>query len=55
MVAVAGAGAVPLLYLSVIGRAQMEVGVVERAADLLFSHSGVMPGARAWSSGWPPC
>ncbi|MEU2451155.1 glycosyltransferase 87 family protein [Streptomyces sp. NPDC012765] len=37
VVAVTGAAAVPLLYLSVIGRAQMEVGVVERAADLLFS------------------
>ncbi|WP_405812827.1 MULTISPECIES: glycosyltransferase family 87 protein [unclassified Streptomyces] len=37
VVAVTGAAAVPLLYLSVIGRAQMEVGVVERAAELLFS------------------
>ncbi|WP_405436582.1 DUF2029 domain-containing protein [Streptomyces avidinii] len=37
VVAVTGAAAIPLLYLSVIGRAQMEVGVVERAADLLFS------------------
>ncbi|MEV7174025.1 glycosyltransferase 87 family protein [Streptomyces sp. NPDC093224] len=37
VVAVTGAAAVPLLYLSLIGRAQMEVGVVERAAELLFS------------------
>ncbi|MFF9983679.1 glycosyltransferase family 87 protein [Streptomyces erythrochromogenes] len=37
VVAATGAAAIPLLYLSVIGRAQMEVGVVERAADLLFS------------------
>ncbi|MEV6682724.1 glycosyltransferase 87 family protein [Streptomyces erythrochromogenes] len=37
VVAVTGAAVLPLLYLSVIGRAQMEVGVVERAADLLFS------------------
>lgn len=37
VVAVTGAAAIPLLYLSVIGRAQMEVGVVERAADLLFA------------------
>ncbi|WP_328777172.1 glycosyltransferase 87 family protein [Streptomyces goshikiensis] len=37
VVAVVGAAVLPLLYLSVIGKAQMEVGVVERAADLLFS------------------
>ncbi|MFD9416699.1 glycosyltransferase 87 family protein [Streptomyces goshikiensis] len=37
VVAVTGAAVIPLLYLSVIGKAQMEVGVVERAADLLFS------------------
>ncbi|MFE3993809.1 hypothetical protein ACFXPW_19305 [Streptomyces goshikiensis] len=42
MVAVTGAALLPLLYLSVIGKAQMEVGVVERAADLLFA------GARLW-------
>ncbi|MBP2055116.1 hypothetical protein J2Z21_008129 [Streptomyces griseochromogenes] len=37
VIAVIGAAALPLLYLTVIGRAQMEVGVVERAAGLLFS------------------
>ncbi|MEU5535810.1 glycosyltransferase 87 family protein [Streptomyces sp. NPDC020362] len=37
VIAVIGAAAMPLLYLTVIGRAQMEVGVVERAAGLLFS------------------
>ncbi|MBZ6226289.1 glycosyltransferase family 87 protein [Streptomyces olivaceus] len=37
VIAVTGAAAIPLLYLTAIGRAQMEVGVVERAADLLFS------------------
>lgn len=37
LIAVTGALVVPLLYLTVIGKAQMEVGVVERAADLLFS------------------
>ncbi|MFF7755774.1 glycosyltransferase 87 family protein [Streptomyces sp. NPDC007971] len=37
LIAVVGAAALPLLYLTVIGRAQMEVGVVERAAGLLFS------------------
>ncbi|MCX4546320.1 glycosyltransferase 87 family protein [Streptomyces sp. NBC_01565] len=37
VVAVIGAAVIPLSYLSAIGRAQMEVGVVERAADLLFS------------------
>ncbi|MER7988065.1 glycosyltransferase 87 family protein [Streptomyces noursei] len=37
VVAVAGAAVAPLLYLALIGKAQMEVGVVERAAELLFS------------------
>ncbi|WP_257980538.1 glycosyltransferase 87 family protein [Streptomyces sp. CB02959] len=37
VVAVVGAAVVPLLYLTVINKAQMEVGVVERAADLLFA------------------
>ncbi|WP_208900003.1 glycosyltransferase 87 family protein [Streptomyces incarnatus] len=37
VVAVAGAIVVPLLYLTVISKEQMEVGVVERAADLLFA------------------
>ncbi|MFE0513945.1 glycosyltransferase family 87 protein [Streptomyces sp. NPDC058964] len=37
VVAGIGAAALPLLYLTVIGKAQMEVGVVERAAGLLFS------------------
>ncbi|WP_229852997.1 glycosyltransferase family 87 protein [Streptomyces albospinus] len=37
LIAVTGALVAPLLYLTVIGKAQMEVGVVERAADLLFS------------------
>ncbi len=37
VVAVVGAVAVPLLYLTVISKEQMEVGVVERAADLLFA------------------
>ncbi|MCC5479782.1 glycosyltransferase 87 family protein [Streptomyces sp. NPDC059680] len=37
VVAVVGAVAVPLLYLTVISKEQMEVGVVERAADLLFT------------------
>ncbi|MEU7043502.1 glycosyltransferase 87 family protein [Streptomyces varsoviensis] len=37
VVALIGAFVVPLVYLTVIGRAQMEVGVVERGADLLFS------------------
>ncbi|MEU6218257.1 glycosyltransferase 87 family protein [Streptomyces sp. NPDC047022] len=37
VIAVTGAAALPLLYLTAIGRAQMEVGVVERAAGLLFS------------------
>ncbi|MFF8960310.1 glycosyltransferase family 87 protein [Streptomyces sp. NPDC014894] len=36
-IAVVGAAVVPLLYLMVIGKAQMEVGVVQRAADLLLS------------------
>ncbi|MGW3635688.1 glycosyltransferase 87 family protein [Streptomyces sp. NPDC005122] len=36
-IAVIGSVAMPLLYLTLIGKAQMEVGVVERAADLLFS------------------
>ncbi|MEU8589441.1 glycosyltransferase 87 family protein [Streptomyces sp. NPDC048664] len=36
-IAVVGAAVLPLLYLTAIGRAQMEVGVVERSADLLFS------------------
>ncbi|MBZ4322914.1 glycosyltransferase 87 family protein [Streptomyces huiliensis] len=35
--AVVGALVVPLLWLVVIGKAQMEVGVVERGADLLLS------------------
>lgn len=37
VIAVIGAAVTPLLYLMVIGKAQMEVGVVQRAADLLFS------------------
>ncbi|WP_244162991.1 glycosyltransferase 87 family protein [Streptomyces bungoensis] len=37
VVAVVGALVVPLLYLTVISKEQMEVGVVERAADLLFA------------------
>ncbi|MFF5014006.1 glycosyltransferase 87 family protein [Streptomyces sp. NPDC001165] len=37
VVAVVGAVVVPLLYLTVISKEQMEVGVVERAADLLFA------------------
>ncbi|WP_406003340.1 hypothetical protein [Streptomyces sp. NBC_00829] len=37
VISVIGAAAMPLVYLTVIGRAQMEVGVVERAADLLLS------------------
>ncbi|MFI9630329.1 glycosyltransferase 87 family protein [Streptomyces sp. NPDC052042] len=37
VVATAGSVVAPLLYLTVGGKAQMEVGVVERAADLLFS------------------
>lgn len=37
VISVIGAAAMPLLYLTVIGRAQMEVGVVERAADLVLS------------------
>ncbi|MFF2812018.1 glycosyltransferase 87 family protein [Streptomyces sp. NPDC058000] len=37
VVAVVGAAVVPLVYLTVISKAQMEVGVVERAADLLFA------------------
>ncbi|MFE7121796.1 glycosyltransferase 87 family protein [Streptomyces sp. NPDC057654] len=39
LVALIGAVVVPLVYLTVIDRAQMEVGVVERGADLLF-HTG---------------
>ncbi|MEV0266805.1 glycosyltransferase 87 family protein [Streptomyces sp. NPDC050617] len=39
VVALIGAVVVPLVYLTVIDRAQMEVGVVERGADLLL-HSG---------------
>ncbi|WP_234377098.1 glycosyltransferase 87 family protein [Streptomyces sp. TP-A0356] len=37
VVAVVGAVVVPLVYLTVISKEQMEVGVVERAADLLFA------------------
>ncbi|MFG2498472.1 glycosyltransferase 87 family protein [Streptomyces sp. NPDC048441] len=37
VIAVVGSVLVPLLYLTVIGKAQMEVGVVERGAELLFS------------------
>ncbi|MEV4441463.1 glycosyltransferase 87 family protein [Streptomyces sp. NPDC049577] len=37
LVAVAGALVVPLLWLTAIGKAQMEVGVVERSAHLLLS------------------
>lgn len=37
VLAVAGAALLPLLYLTVIGKAQMEVGVVERGAELLLS------------------
>ncbi|MEV6023785.1 glycosyltransferase 87 family protein [Streptomyces sp. NPDC052036] len=37
VVAVVGAVVLPLLYLTVISKEQMEVGVVERAADLLFA------------------
>ncbi|MFF3917794.1 glycosyltransferase 87 family protein [Streptomyces sp. NPDC001852] len=37
VVAVLGGAVVPLLYLTVISKEQMEVGVVERAADLLFA------------------
>ncbi|MEV0275917.1 glycosyltransferase family 87 protein [Streptomyces sp. NPDC050610] len=37
IVALIGAAVVPLVYLTAIGRAQMEVGVVERGADLLLS------------------
>jgi hypothetical protein len=36
-IAVIGVVALPLLYLTVIGKAQMEVGVVERSARLLLS------------------
>ncbi|MEU3653961.1 glycosyltransferase 87 family protein [Streptomyces sp. NPDC032161] len=41
VVATAGSVAAPLLHLTVVGKAQMEVGVVERAADLLFSSGTV--------------
>ncbi|MGV9561116.1 hypothetical protein [Streptomyces sp. NPDC003480] len=37
VVAIVGAVGVPLLYLTVTGKEQTEVGVVERAADLLFA------------------
>ncbi|MER5531812.1 glycosyltransferase 87 family protein [Streptomyces sp. NPDC002677] len=37
VVAVVGALVVPLLYLTVNSKQQMEVGVVQRAADLLFA------------------
>ncbi|MGX2998698.1 glycosyltransferase 87 family protein [Streptomyces sp. JNUCC 64] len=37
VVTVVGTAVLPLLYLMVIGKAQMEVGVVERAAEQLFS------------------
>ncbi|MFH8339460.1 glycosyltransferase 87 family protein [Streptomyces sp. AM6-12] len=37
VVAVVGGVVAPLLYLTVISKEQMEVGVVERAADLLFA------------------
>ncbi|MER6568677.1 glycosyltransferase 87 family protein [Streptomyces sp. NPDC001093] len=37
VIAVVGAVVVPLLYLTVISKEQMEVGVVERAADLMFA------------------
>lgn len=37
LIAVAGAFVVPLLWLTLLGTAQMEVGVVERAARLLLS------------------
>ncbi|MFE6685141.1 glycosyltransferase 87 family protein [Streptomyces sp. NPDC057743] len=38
VIAVLGAAVVPLTYLTVVGTAQMEVGVVERGADLLLSN-----------------
>ncbi|WP_181764520.1 glycosyltransferase 87 family protein [Streptomyces albidus (ex Kaewkla and Franco 2022)] len=37
VIAVAGAVALPLVYLVVLGKAQMEVGVIERAGELLLS------------------
>lgn len=37
VVATAGSVVAPLLYLTATGKAQMEVGVVERSADLLFT------------------
>ncbi|MEU9851360.1 glycosyltransferase family 87 protein [Streptomyces sp. NPDC047985] len=44
VVATAGSVVAPLLYLTVVGKAQMEVGVVERSADLLFSSGTVYNG-----------
>ncbi|MFI7099155.1 glycosyltransferase 87 family protein [Streptomyces sp. NPDC050161] len=37
VISLIGAAVMPLLYLTVISKEQMEVGVVERGADLLFS------------------